>query len=453
MIRTMHTIRLSACWLAGLLAFGIVFLPPVAIAKSSKAIITQTGTKLSQADIRRRLQRLLRELGEPRWSRRELGRLTHSVSAYLRAFTGRQYDKTLLALRRGDRYRPMIRAKLAYKGLPLAFEALPMAESAYRFNAHSRSRARGLWQFMAPSARHYGLKVGRQVDHRTDPARASDAAVKYLKFLNRKFAKTSALLTIAAYNAGEGRIAKVVRRSGVKNRRRGYSHVLRYLPRETRGYVPEFLAAALIVKDPAHFGFPVARKTSYRYVQIRDPQAIQHIAQLAKIPVKRLLKLNPELKSYRRIPTSNYLVRLPKKPAQRLDRKLTGVKIWRPVGRTIALQQASKNQRVALKQGNRTIYRVKRGNTLSTIANIFGVSTKDLRQANGLRRNRIVAGQTLIIPGKKTLARKYYRVKNGDILGLIARRLGVSVKHLMQINGVTNPRHLRQGQKLYFYDS
>ena len=446
--------RLFACWLAGFFAVWIVFLSPVAAAKSPKPIVTQTGAKLSQADIRRRLQRLLRELGEPRWSRRELDRLICSVSAYLRAFTGRQYEKTLIALRRGDRYRPMIRAKLARAGLPLAFEALPMAESAYRFNARSRSRARGLWQFMAPSARHYGLKVGRLVDQRTDPARATDAAVKYLKFLNRKFAKTSVLLTIAAYNAGEGRIARVVRRSGVKNRRRGYSHVLRYLPKETRGYVPEFLAAALILKDPAHFGFPVTRKAAYRYAQIQDPQSIHRLAQLAGIPVKRLLALNPELKAYRRTPSSNYLVRLPKYAARRLDLKLAGVKIWRPVGRTIALRQSYKGQHVARKNGNQAIYQVKHGNTLIGIAKTFGVSVKALRQTNGLRGNRIVVGQTLIIPGKKRLARrKYYRVKAGDNLGRIARRLGVSVKHLMQINGVTDPRRLRPGQQLYYYDS
>ncbi len=444
-------------------------------AKTPKPIVTASGKTISTTDVRHRLQRLLRELGEPRWSRRELNRLTRTVSAYLRAFTGRQYDKTLAALRRGDRYRPMIRAKLARAGLPLAFEALPMAESAFRFNARSRTGARGLWQYMPASARHYGLKVGRKVDHRTDPARATDAAIKYLKYLKRKFQKTSVLLAVAAYNAGEGRIAKVVRRSGVKNRRRGYSHVLRFLPRETRGYVPEFLAAALILKDPKHFGFPVSQQQSYRFAQVRNPMPVTKLARLAKLSVGKLKSLNPELRKYRRIPTSNYLVRLPAKAAWRLDQKLPSTKLWKPAGVQIALapaagkfrQSTAKAKASSVKvakaktvtktkastASNRLVYQVKKGNYLGGIAKMFGVSVQALRKANNITGNHIKVGQSLIIPVNKTLTRKFYRVRSGDNLGLIARRLGVPIKQLKFINGVTNPRRLRPGQQLYYYDS
>ncbi len=432
------------------------FLAVSAHAKSPKPIVTASGKKISSAEVSRRLHRLLRELGEPRWSSHELNRLTRSVSAYLRAFTGRQYVKTLAALRRGDRYRPMIRGKLARAGLPLAFEALPMAESAFRFDARSRSGARGLWQYMPASARHYGLKVGRRVDQRTDPARATDAAVKYLKFLNRKFARTSVLLTIAAYNAGEGRIARVIRKSGVKGRRRGYSHVLRYLPRETRGYVPEFLAAALILKDPAYFGFPAMRERKYRYVQVRDPLSVRKLASLAGMQSSRLLQLNPELRRYRRTPTSNYFVRLPSKAARRLDRRLASAKLFSPVMPQISLTTLPGRHVPAAKEGRtRLVYEVKRGNNLGSIAEMFGVSVRELRQVNHLRGNRIVAGQRLIIPGHKakSLVRRHYRVRRGDNLGRIARRLGIPVKHLMFVNGVRDPRRLRPGQRLFYYAS
>ncbi len=440
-------------WLMTMLV-GFLLVAPVQ-AKSQKPIVTSTGNRISIAEISRRLHRLLRELGEPRWSRRELDRLTRSVSAYLRAFTGRQYDKTLAALRRGDRYRPMIRAKLARAGLPLAFEALPMAESAFRFDARSRSGARGLWQYMPASARHYGLKVGRRVDHRADPARATDAAVKYLKFLNRKFAKTSVLLTVAAYNAGEGRIARVIRKSGMKGRRRGYSHVLRYLPKETRGYVPEFLAAALILKAPAFFGFPITRERTYRYVQNQDSLSVRKVANLAGIQPAGLLKLNPELRQYRRTPTSNYFIRLPVKAARRLDRKLATAKVFGPVMPQISLNDRFRKRTspVAKGKGSRMVYEVKRGNNLGGIARMFGVSVQALRRVNHLRGNRIVAGQRLIIPGHKALIRKHYRVRRGDNLGVIARRLGVPVKHLMFVNGVTDPRRLRPGQRLFYYAS
>lgn len=429
----------------------------------SKPITTATGKKIYIADIRQRLHQLLRELGEPRWSTHELNRLSRSVSAYLRAFTGRQYDKTLEALRRGDRYRPMIRAKLAKAGLPRAFEAMPMAESAFRFDARSHAGARGLWQYMPASARHYGLKVGRNIDQRTDPARATDAAVKYLKFLNRKFEKTSVLLTIAAYNAGEGRIARIVRKSGVNNRRRGYSHVLRFLPKETRGYVPEFLAAALILKKPEYFGFPVTRQQPYRFIQVRKPLSIKKIAGLTKLSSKKIKQLNPELKKHQRLPTSNYFLRLPARAAWRLDKKLSSVKYWRPLAKSINFDDsATKTARLNRKIQHKTakthrstalIYQVKRGNHLGGIAKMFDVSIASLKRVNHLQSNRITAGQRLTIPTRKLLSKKRYRVRPGDNLGVIAQRLGVPIKHLKFVNGVTDPRRLRPGQALYYFKS
>lgn len=361
----------------------------------------------------------------------------------------------------------MIRAKLARARLPLAFEALPMAESAFRFEARSHAKARGLWQFMPNSAKHYGLKISRNVDQRSDPARATDAAIKYLKYLKRKFEKTSILLAVAAYNAGQGRIAKVVRKSGVKNRRRGYSHVLRYLPKETRGYVPEFLAAALIMKDPGYFGFPVTKKRSYHYVQVRHPITIKKLAVLAKLSVKHLKLLNPDLKKYRRIPTSNFFVRLPIKAAWRVRKKLSSSRLWKPVTTQIAFNQSgrkvapfyvakSKKDRERskyVKSSNQVVYKVEKGNYLGGIAKIFGASIQKLRKVNRIQGNRIRQGQFLIIPVKKTLTRRFYRIRTGDNLGMISKRLGVPVQHLKFVNGVTNPKRLRPGQQLYYYES
>lgn len=423
-----------------------------ALAKTSKPIITATGQKVSFADSRKRLTTLLHELGEPKWSSKELKRMTQSVHAYLSAFSGRQYDKTLAALQRGDRYRPMIRAKLARSKIPLAFEALPMAESAYRFDARSRAGAVGLWQFMPASARHYGLHVGKKLDQRTDPARATDAGVKYLKFLNKKFGKTSVLLSVAAYNAGEGRIARVVRKSGLKRGKRGYSHVVRHLPKETRGYVPEFLAAALILKDPDHFGFPVSKHRTYNYVQIVDPLSVKKIAKITQLAVKKVQQLNPELKKYSRTPTNNYIVRLPSKAALRLHKKNSKTKVWKPATNPLAFNLSSKNTQLAGKKSSSDlIYTVRQGNNLHGIAKIFSVSIKDIRKKNSIQGNTIWVGQALSIPGSKALKKKTYRVKSGDNLGQIARRLGVPIQQLKFANGVTNPRRLRPGQKLIYY--
>ena len=420
-------------------------------AHAAQTIVTATGQSISKVDIRRRLYRLLRELGEPRWTRRDLQRLNRSVFAYIAAFTGSRYQQTLRALQRGNRYRPMIRARLAQAGLPLTLEALPMAESAYRFSARSRKGARGLWQYMPASARRYGLKVGRHVDQRTDPARATDAAIRYLKYLQRKFGNHSILLAIAAYNAGEGRIAKIIRKSG----NRGYSGVARHLPRETRGYIPEFLAAALILKDPAHFGFPVARSQSFRYVQVARPLPLRTIARWAKMPVTRLKRLNPELKPFRRLPTSNYPIRLPTGAAHRVARKLAHESVWKPVSRVVAFDASATavNRSLAGTSKARIIYRVKKGNHLLGIAAMFGVDLEQLRKINHLRDNRIHAGQLLVIPTRKQLVEKSYRVRRGDSLGRIAKRLGIPVRHLKFINGVTDPRRLKPGQQLYYYET
>ena len=346
----------------------------------------------------------------------------------------------------------MIRTKLASAKVPMAFEALPMAESAYRFNVRSKAGAVGLWQFMPASARHYGLHVGKTLDERTDPARATDAGVKYLKFLNRKFGQTSVLLSVAAYNAGEGRIARVIRKSGVKSTDRGYSHVLRYLPKETRGYVPEFLAAALILKDPKHFGFPISKQRPHRYVQIVQPLSVKKVAEISKIPEKEVKQLNPELKKYGRTPTNNFFVRLPAEAALRLHKNHRKTKIWKPASNPITFDSSSSKTQVAgAKSSTHIVYTVRKGNNLQGIAKIFGVSIEDLRQKNSLNGNRIWDGQALIIPGSKSLEKKVYRVKSGDNLGQIAQRLGVPIQHLKFANGVTNPRRLRPGQKLVYY--
>lgn len=423
------------------------------IAKTPKALVTATGNRISFVDTSDRLTNLLGTLNEPRWTEKEVKRLSKSVHAYLSAFTGRQYNRTLEVLKRGDRYRPMIRAKLKRANVPLAFEALPMAESAYRFDARSSAGARGLWQYMPASARQYGLHVGSKLDERADPVLSTDAAIKYLRFLNRKFGKISILLSVAAYNAGEGRIARVVRKSGVRSKTRGYSHVLRYLPKETRGYVPEFLASALILKDPEYFGFPVYKQRTHRFVQLYDTISIKKIAQLTKLTRSKIRQLNPELKKFGRTPTNNYIIRLPPTEASRLRNKLAARSIlWKSVAKPISLASVSKkNRTVKSKLSTYFIYKVRKGNHLGGIAKMFTVSIKDLRRKNKIKNNRIQVGQTLIIPSKKSLGKKTYRVRSGDNLGQIARRLGISVQHLKFVNGVTNPRRLRLGQKLIYY--
>ena len=415
------------------------------VVAGTRPIVTVNGEEIFPVHIQDRLVRLLRELGEPAWPKNEIVRMMNPVFSYLRAFTGRQFDRTLAALQRGDKYRPMIRMRLRKHKLPLALEALPMAESAFRYDARSSQGAYGLWQFMPETARRYDLHVSSQLDERADPLHATNSALKYLKDINKKFGRISILLTIAAYNAGEGRIQGVVGKSGISRKARGYSRIVRFLPKQTRGYVPEFLAAALIIKDPAFFGFPVSKSHDHRYVQIPKAYSLDKLVKLTNISSNTLYELNPELGKHERTPTNNFILRLPKKTAIQLNKHLPTSISWQPATNPIDL----KYQRKAKTQ---LVYTARTGNYLGGIADLFNIPIKDLRKWNQIKGNNIKAGQRIVIQTKSALIRKFYRIRSGDNLRSIAQTLGVSIYHLMFINGMNNPRHLRIGNRLFYYE-
>ena len=412
---------------------------------NTRPIITMQGEEIFPVKVRDRLIRLLRDLGEPSWPAKEIKHIMNPVFAYLRAFTGRQYESTLLALQRGDKYRPMIRQKLKSHKLPNAFEALPMVESAFRFNALSNQGAYGLWQFMPATAKHYKLQVNSSLDEREDPNHATDSALKYLKVLNRRFGRISFLLSIAAYNAGEGRIQQVIRKSGISSKTKGYSRVARFLPKQTKGYVPEFLAAALIIRSPAFFGFPVSQSLDHQYTQIPKPYSLDKLSKLTNLSAATLYKLNPGLEKYTRTPINNYILRLPSKVAIQLNKSLPNSILWQSVKTPIALKPT-------IKANNQLFYTVRTGNYLGGIANLFNISIKDLRLWNKIKGNNIKAGQRIVIYTKNPLIRKFYQIQSGDNLQFISQDLGVSIDHLMFINGMNKSPRLRIGNRLFYYE-
>jgi membrane-bound lytic murein transglycosylase D len=153
-------------------------------------------------------------------------------------------------LERAGSYLPMIRAKLAAAGLPEDLAYLPIIESSFSRTAHSRAGAHGMWQFMPATARQYGLRVSSRIDERRDPVRSTDAAVRYLGHLHARF--DDWLLALAAYNSGAGRVGRALARA----HRADFWHIRRQLPRETRDYVPSFIAAVIVAKRPHHYGLP-----------------------------------------------------------------------------------------------------------------------------------------------------------------------------------------------------
>lgn len=177
------------------------------------------------------------------------------VNSWIERFTTSMRGSFATYLERMPRYEEMISEKLAERDMPQDLIYLAMIESGFNPTAKSPVSARGLWQFMSPTAREYGLRVGRGVDERTNPARSTDAALTYLSRLYDRFG--SWYLAAAAYNTGQGRVARIMRQETgrTKGTDQDYYRIAHRLPRETRDYVPKMIAAARIGNDPAKYGF------------------------------------------------------------------------------------------------------------------------------------------------------------------------------------------------------
>jgi len=177
------------------------------------------------------------------------------VESWIRRFTTTHRRSMAIYLQRKTRYEDMITTKLSRRGLPTDLVYLAMIESGFNPRAKSPVAARGLWQFMSPTARQYGLRVTRRVDERTNPARSTDAAIRYLSTLHRRFG--SWYLAAAAYNTGQGRVSRILRQETgrTKGTDADFYRIAHRLPKETRDYVPKLIAAARIGNDPAKYGF------------------------------------------------------------------------------------------------------------------------------------------------------------------------------------------------------
>jgi membrane-bound lytic murein transglycosylase D len=189
-------------------------------------------------------------------SRSKLARLQHpSVNSWIKRFTTDQRGSYATYLKRMTRYENMISGKIAKRGMPQDLIYLAMIESGFNPTARSPVKASGLWQFMGPTAKQYGLTVNRRTDERNNPSRSTDAALKYLSSLHDRLG--SWYLAAAAYNTGEGRVQRVLKQ--VTGKTRGtdadFYRIASRLPKETRDYVPKLIAAAHIGNDPASYGF------------------------------------------------------------------------------------------------------------------------------------------------------------------------------------------------------
>jgi membrane-bound lytic murein transglycosylase D len=385
------------------------------------------------------------------------------VLRYVELFQGRLREFLTEGLSRGVQYLPMIQSTFRAEGLPLDLAYIPLIESAFKPSALSRAKARGVWQFMRGTALENGLKADWYLDERADPAKATQAAAKYLKTLYGMFEDWH--LAMASYNGGPGRVKRALTRSRKIDFWQLSSSKARYLPRETRDYVPMILAAIIIAKNPAQYGFeitPVA-PTLTETVVVPEALDLRRVAEWAGVPMDDIQALNPEFRRWTTpIKKGEYKIKVPQGTADKVREGLA----------TAAPAQLNAMQ----------IHTVKRGETLATIAKKLQVSRADLAEANYLKiSSRVAVGTKLIIPRMPSAAllarassgelentaaaivadvlkettplastvteRRTYQVKRGDTLSAIARKTGTTITQLKNWNKLRST-NLQVGTRL-----
>jgi membrane-bound lytic murein transglycosylase D len=294
----------------------------------------------------------------------------------------------------GDFYFPMIEETLDKYGLPMELKYLAVVESALNPVALSRAGASGLWQFILSTGKRYGLEINSLLDERRDPVKATDAACRYLKNLYDMFNDWN--LAIAAYNCGEGNVYKAIARAGGKT---DYWAIYPYLPKETRTYLPLFIAANYVMNYYAdHQLFPnqTIIPLSTDTVMVNQQIHFDQIANVLNIDKETIRILNPQYK--KDIIPGNYQPQALKLPANQVVafvEKENEIANYRTD--ELFTNRTYVKESKAVDRLEKIVHKVSRGETIVTIANRYGVSAKSIRKWNGLRSNRVLAGKKLIL--------------------------------------------------------
>jgi membrane-bound lytic murein transglycosylase D len=298
------------------------------------------------------------------------------VEALMDYFSARERERFGMWIARSGRYLTMIRRVFRERGLPEELAYTAMIESGFSPRAVSRVGAKGMWQFMEATARRYGLKVDRWVDERFDPVKATVAAAQYLGDLYGMFGHW--FLALAAYNAGEARVARAIQRARTSDF--WALTQTRHLPNETKRFVPQILAATVINRAPARYGFDVTMEQPLEYeeVTVRRPLDFETIARLAEVTVGDLQELNPALRGGVTPPFGSYTLRVPVGSAARLE---------------AALHEAPSGQLVTW-----GLHRIAKQETLAGIARLYRITPQRLAEVNGLANGRLRGVSELLVP-------------------------------------------------------
>jgi len=413
------------------------------------------------------------------------------VRSYIELYTIKKRELVQGMLGLKDYYFPMFEAELDAANMPLELKYLPVIESALNPRAFSRAGASGLWQFMYYTGKRYGLEINSFVDERRDPVKSTKAAVLFLTDLHKIY--DDWLLVIAAYNCGPGNVNKAIRRAGGH---RDFWKIYYYLPRETRGYVPAFIAAAYTMTYPQEhqlYALPSGLPKSIDTVMVTKPLHFKQVSELMNIKIEYLRDLNPQ---YRRdvIPAGKKAYALKLGFNYVTDFVAVEDSVYKfnrskyfPEGKLVVGPSKTYYPPVVPKGHSKVYYTVKQGDALGLIAQWFHVRTSDLRYWNNIHRNLIRVGQKLVIYvpkskvskykklntmtfaqkqasiGKSVSASKpkvkttvpedksyiYYTVRRGDNLWTIAKKFrGVTNESIMRLNNIDDVKKISPGQRL-----
>jgi membrane-bound lytic murein transglycosylase D len=352
------------------------------------------------------------------------------------------HDVTL----RAEPYMYWIVGQIKKRNMPMELVLLPIVESAFDPHATSHANAAGLWQIVPQTGRNYGLKNNQWYDGRRDVVASTTAALDMMQRLNRMFGGDW-LLTIAAYNSGEGRVMQAVK----ANKRQGKSTEFwaLSLPRETSIYVPKMLALSDIIKHSKKYGVRLPKTDETRALaRIDVGQQIQltQAAEMAGLSVTKMKAYNPGYKKGVTAPNGPHYIMVPKRNAAQLKDSLADGQITVPVHST----QLAKNRTSSAASA----YRVRSGDTLSTIAKRLNIKPSDLQSWNNLRaKSTLKVGQTLQVASNiGNNSSITYKVRKGDSLSSIARRHGVDIDDVMRWNSKLGKKsNLQPGLKLTLF--
>ena len=382
-----------------------------------------------------------------------------STLSVIRLFANKKRGFIKIVLGRSNLYFDLYESKLAEYDLPYELKYLSVIESGLRPQIKSRAGALGLWQFMYRTGKYFGLKENSYIDERMDPYKATDAACRYLKKLHGIYGDWN--LALAAYNAGPGNVNKAIRRSGNK---KTYWEVRPFLPRETQGYVPNFIAATYVMEyHKEHNLLAVQPKTHRVLLDTLCLKKSVHMATISRLmnwDIETIKEYNPIYKrEYIPKATPNSCILMPVEMSSRLaglEDSLYSLEqsIYHPK----PIVDTSKNNTASVKPF--LIHSVKSRETLTAIANKYGTKADSISSWNNLNTPNLLIGQKLKVYISKsykpaevqttttTRKKKYHYVKSGQNLTIIAKRYGISLRRIKSLNPRVNPNKLMIGQKL-----